>query len=79
MDCSKVNQKKALESAVSNNRVAALAQMAEAGWINQTAKREKLIALARDNNKHEALAWLLDYKNRTADVAAEEAKEEAVE
>lgn len=77
IDFSKVNQKKALEAAVSKNEVAFLAKMADAGWLNQTAKREKLIAFARENKKQEALAWLLDFKNRTADVAAEEKKEDA--
>lgn len=76
-DTSKVNQKKALESAVLKNYVSAVEKMAEAGWINQPAKRESLIDLARDNNCHEILAWLLDYKNRTVDIAVEEAKAEA--
>lgn len=77
IDFSKVNQKKALEAAVSKNGVASLAKMADAGWLSQTAKREKLIAYARENKKHDALAWLMDFKNRTVDVVAEEAKEEA--
>lgn len=77
MDFSKVNQKKALEKAVSESFIAALAKMADAGWLNQTSKRENLIKFAQNNNCHEALAWLMDFKNRTVDVAAEEAKEEA--
>ncbi len=77
IDFSKVNQKKALEAAVSKNGVSSLAKMADAGWISQPTKREKLIEFARENKKKEALAWLMDYKNRTADVAAEEAKAEA--
>ena len=77
IDFSKVNQTKALEAAVSKNGVASLAKMADAGWLSQKAKREKLIAYARDNKKIDALAWLMDFKNRTVDAAAEEAKEEA--
>ena len=75
-DVSKINQKKALEQAVAANAVGALAVMAEAGWLQQSAKREKLITFARDGKHREALAWLMDYKNRTADVAAEAEREE---
>lgn len=76
-DLSKVTQKKALETAASVGAVSALAKMADAGWLAQPAKREKLIEFARDNQQTEALAWLMDFKNRTVDVAAEEAKAEA--
>ena len=76
MDFSKVNQKKALEAAVSQSSIASLSIMAENGWLAQPAKREKLIVFARDNKHLDALAWLMDFKNRTVDVAAEEAKKE---
>lgn len=76
-DVSKINQKKALEMAVLKNMTASLAKMAEAGWISQPAKREALIEFARKNQCAEALAWILDYKNRTVDVVAEAAKAEA--
>lgn len=77
IDVSKINQKKALESAVSANRISFLEQMADMGWLSQIKKRENLIKFAQDNRKNEALAWLIDFKNRTVDVAAEEAKAEA--
>ena len=77
MNCSKVDKKKALEVAVSRNAAAALGKMAEAGWLRQRQRREKLIEYAIENQYNEALAWLMDYKNRTVDLAAEEAKEEA--
>ena len=51
--------------------------MAEAGWLSNSRKRENLIAFARDNKPNDSLAWLMDFKSRTVDVAAEEAKEEA--
>ena len=75
-DLSKINQKKALELAVSKGLIGALEQMAQMGWLAQAAKREKLIEFAQSANL-EALAWLMDFKNRTVDVQAEAAKEEA--
>ena len=76
MDFSKINKKKTLETVVSENAVAALEIMAGSGWISQSVRRENLIDFARANNKHEALAWLMDFKNRTVDIAAEAEKEE---
>lgn len=77
VDCAKINQKKAMELAVDKNFIASLEIMAQSGWLSTTAKREKLIEFARTNKKKEALAWLMDFKNRTVDVQAEAAKEEA--
>lgn len=45
-----------------------------AGWLSVPKKRDELIEYASENKKTEALAWLLDYKNRTADFAAEQEK-----
>lgn len=75
-DMAKVNQKKALEMAVSKKAIAVLELMAEAGWLSNSKKRENLIAFARDNKHNDSLAWLMDFKSRTVDVAAEEEKEE---
>lgn len=77
IDFAKINQKKAMELAVDKNFIASLEIMAQAGWLSTTAKREKLIEFARTNKKKDALAWLMDFKNRTVDVQAEAAKEEA--
>lgn len=77
IDFAKINQKKALELAVDKNFIASLEIMSQAGWLSTTAKREKLIEFARTNKKKDALAWLMDFKNRTVDVQAEAAKEEA--
>ena len=74
-DISKLNQKKALELAVAKGLIGALDQMTRMGWLANAAKREKLIEFAQSSNL-EALAWLMDFKNRTADVQAEAAKEE---
>lgn len=74
-DMSKLNQKKALEMVVSRGLIGALDQMSQMGWLSNSAKREKLIEFAQSNNV-EALAWLMDFKNRTVDAQAEAAREE---
>ena len=44
------------------------------GWLTAPRKRDEMIAYASEKGKTEILAWLLDYKNRTADFAAEQKK-----
>lgn len=53
-----------------------LAFTVEKGWLKTAKKREELIRFATDKNKTECLAWLLDYKKRTADIVEEQAKAE---
>ncbi len=77
VNISKINQKKLMELAVAKGFIASLETMVRFGWLEHTAKREALIEFARVNNSAEALAWLMDFKNRTVDVQAEAAKEEA--
>lgn len=77
MDLSKVNQNIILETAVLKAAGSALTVIANQGWITKADKIEKLIKLALDNNRTEALSWLLNYKSQTVDIAAEAAKAEA--
>ena len=44
------------------------------GWLAAPRKRDEMIAYASEKGKTEILAWLLEYKNRTADFAAEQKK-----
>lgn len=46
------------------------------GWLADARRRDLLIEYAQKNNKPECTAWLLDFKNRTADLASEQAKAE---
>lgn len=46
------------------------------GWLKMPKTRDELIEYATENGRTEAAAWLLDFKNRTADLAAERAKAE---
>lgn len=44
------------------------------GWLAAPRKRDEMIAYASEKGKTEITAWLLEYKNRTADLAAEQEK-----
>lgn len=46
------------------------------GWINQPKKRDEMIEYAVGNKKAECAAYLIEYKNRTADINAEREKAE---
>ncbi len=76
-DLSKINQIKALEKAVMIDGAASLSAMEEAGWMRSPARRERMIQLAQEQGKTNALAFLIDFKNRTADFAEEDRKQEA--
>ena len=76
-DLSKIPETKILEEAVSVDGVNSLALMADKGWLKQKNRLPKLVEQARKSKKTEALAWLMDLKNRTVDPAEELKKEEA--
>lgn len=75
-DTSKINKSKVLEMVIDTDDVKALKAAMDTGVIKTTTQRDKAIAYATKNKKNDVLAWLMDYKNRTADVAVEAAKEE---
>ena len=56
--------------------VESLMRVEQEGWLNAPKKRDEMIDYATQNGKAEALAWLLDYKNRTANFAVEQEKAE---
>ena len=76
-DTTKLTKSKLLEAAVDKDSVEALDIMVSSGWLKTAAQREKLISYAAEQKKTAVLAWLIDYKNRTVDMAAEAAKKEA--
>lgn len=65
-----------MTNAIKNNNIDVLEFAANEGWLNQPRKRDEIIKFASDNKMTEALAWLLDFKNRTADYNAERIKQE---
>ena len=75
-DLKRLNKKKTLEEIVRKNRVDLLEICANCGWLKQAKKRDELIEYANARNMPECTAWLLDFKNRTADLSAERVKAE---
>ncbi len=71
-DASRVSEMSLMKKFVSKERMELLDVCAQIGWIKDPERRDKLIDCAMGRKKDQALAWLLDYKNRTADFAAEE-------
>lgn len=72
----KMNQKQFMTGAINENSVECLKICAEIGWLNMPRKRDEMIKYASDNDKTECTAFLLDFKNRTADLKAEHEKAE---
>lgn len=75
-DLSKANKGELLTSAVKSGSVEGLSAFAELGWLKTPKKRDEMIKLSSDLGKTECTAWLLDFKNRTADLAAERLRAE---
>lgn len=73
---SKMNKTKLLKKIIDCGNVECLAFCAESGWLKQPRKRDEMIQYASERENTECTAWLLDYKNRTADLAAERARAE---
>ncbi len=65
-----------MKSAVENNEPECLAFAERAGWLDSAKTRDELIRYAAERKSAECAAWLLDFKNRTADFAAEREKAE---
>lgn len=61
---------------IDKNEIGLLEVVARHGWLKLAKKRDEMIQYASDNGKTEAAAFLLDFKNRTADLAKEQAAAE---
>ncbi len=72
----KMNKAKIMKGAIDQNNVVCLEICAENGWLDMSRKRDEMIKYASENNKTEASAWLLEFKNRTANFALEREKAE---
>ncbi len=75
-DKPKINKIDIMRKAVYRNRTEPLEYAAENGWLKQPKKRDELIEYSQKKGRTECTAWLIDFKNRTADLAAERAKAE---
>lgn len=72
----KMNQKAIVEDIIDTESLPCLPVVEEIGWLKMPRKRDEYIKYASDKGKTECTAWLMDFKNRTADFAAEREKAE---
>lgn len=72
----KMNKTQFMKGAIDQGSAACLEVCAENGWLKMPKKRDEMIQYASDKGKTECTAFLLDFKNRTADLAAEREKAE---
>lgn len=75
-DLKRLNKTRTLHVIINDENVELLALCAEHGWLKTPKKRDEMIEYATENGRTECAAWLLDFKNRSFDLAAERAKAE---
>ncbi len=75
-DCSKMNQTKTLKFLIDIDAVGCLPLLEKAGWLKLNRRRDELIQYAVNGGRTETAAWLMDFKNRTADFAKERERAE---
>ena len=73
---SEMNKKKILRELIDSQSVSNLKVLEDCGWLKDIRRRDELIAYASENHKVESAAWLLEFKNRTADLVAEQRRAE---
>lgn len=72
----RMNKGRLMKMFIDLDNVSCLEICADNGWLKQPKKRDEMIEYATDNDKTECVAFLLDFKNRTADLAAEHERAE---
>ena len=75
-DDPKVNKTEIMKTAIDHGNASGLEFATREGWIKSPKKRDEMIAYAAEKHSTECSAYLLDFKNRTADPAAEQIKAE---
>lgn len=65
-----------MENAVNKDHAGGLRFAEQQGWLKSPKKREEMIRYSSKRRAAECNAFLLDFKNRTADFAAEQAQSE---
>lgn len=78
LDCfdHKMNKTRTMRDIIKRDRADILAICAKHGWLSQAKKRDEMIEYATANCKTECTAWLLEFKNKNFDLAAERKKAE---
>lgn len=72
----KLNKTQIIRDLIDSNSAASLPLIEELGWLGDPKRRDEMIEYARNSGRTECTAFLLDFKNRTADFAAEREKAE---
>lgn len=72
----KMNKTQTMKDAIEQNSVQCLKLCAENGWLKQPRKRDEMIQYATEKGMTECTAFLLDFKNCTADLVKEQANAE---
>lgn len=72
----KMNKSHIMKAIIKNDAVRLLTITAENGWLRMPSKRDEMIDYAAECKSAECAAWLLDYKERTADRAKEATNKE---
>lgn len=72
----KMNQKAIVENIIKSDALPCLPVVEELGWLKMPRKRDEYIKYATENGKTEITAWLMDFKNRTANFAVERERAE---
>lgn len=67
----KMSKGKIMKEIIDREQIELLNIVAENGWLKLPRKRDEMIEYASEKGKTEATAWLLDFKNRTANLAKE--------
>ena len=75
-DDPKVNKTEIMKAVIDRGDASGLEFAAREGWLKAPKKRDEMIDYAAKRKSTECSAWLLDFKNRTADLAAEQLKAE---
>ncbi len=70
-DQSKMKKTMLLKNMILDENTDCLRIAVEYGWLKAPRQRDEMIQFASENNKTECTAFLLEFKNRTADFAAE--------
>ena len=75
-DQKRMSKKRSMQRIILEDYIGSLPVCEKHGWLKTPKTRDELIEYANKNGKTEAAAWLLDFKNRTADLAAERERAE---
>lgn len=75
-DQKKMNKTEMMCTVIKQDQSELLSIAEQHGWIKTRQIRDKLIECAQSLKSTECIAWLLDFKNRTADLEAERAADE---